>query len=119
MPRTIISYFAEEEPVEWEQGGVNLFVKRFERRGPFRREQVELSDPLAEVPEVEVGSLTYCCPIPLFASWYEVAARTCQLFSSGWLNSEMGQEYIFERKADGLWYPNRLCWPCTAKKIKT
>lgn len=107
-----------EEGAPWNGGkeALNLFVKRFEREEPFRRERIELSDPLAEVPEVEVGEFDILLPdsTGFFASWYEVAAERAS-FCSGWLNSEMEQEYVFERKADGLWYLTDYIGPMYSK----
>lgn len=82
------------------------FVGRFTTEPAFRKSRVELYESSYRLPEgTNEGTFEQRKPDEdgFFSAW-RVMEGDSVVFSSGWLNSEVAEEYTFVRKQGGLWY---------------
>lgn len=89
------------------QGSESLraFVEKFATDSAFQESRIRRPDPTLAIPEIKADSFKIQEPDQngFFASWHEIEADYAS-FCTGWLNSEMEQEFVFERLDDGPWY---------------
>lgn len=82
------------------------FVGRFTSDPNFRKTRVTLHDASCQLPANTEGNI-FEQKKPdedgFFSAW-SVMEQDSVVFCTGWLNSEVAEEYTFIRKSSGLWY---------------
>lgn len=82
------------------------FVTRFTAEEGFRDSRIDLYDDSYHLPE-DTEQIAFVQHKPdeegFFSAW-RVMEGDSVVFSSGWLNSEVAEEYTFVRKEKGLWF---------------
>ncbi|MDO5035966.1 MAG: hypothetical protein Q4D93_03285 [Porphyromonas sp.] len=103
-----------EAPCNKGEEALQDFIVRFSEDKEFQEARCKVRLPEVEQPGIRKCTFTILEPdsTGFFASWLDVEADSAS-FCTGWLNSEMEQEFVFERLNDGLWYLTDYIGPMT------
>ena len=97
---------SESAPCNLDGEPFNDFIHHFITDPKFRVSRLELIDNTIDIPS-DIDQSTFEQKEPdeedFFSAW-RVLEKDTVIFSSGWMNSEVAEEYTFVRKDDRKWY---------------